>query len=176
MTLVLWQGRARAVGLVPALAAVLIWAQSDRPWLLIARDGTLAGVMTDEGRALSKPRGAGFAARLWIENDGDAATQDVAAARWTSALGLHHLSRKADLAAFSGCGDGDIVISLFALDADLRCFVIGPDVIEGAGAIDITLEGDGYVVRTSRALTGTRLWTEPARPPRQDQVATRKLP
>lgn len=79
--LILWQGRARWAGLAPAALAMALWHQTERPALLISASGRLAGVMTPQGRALNKPRGEGFVAGNWLENDGDRATQDMAAAR-----------------------------------------------------------------------------------------------
>jgi competence protein ComEC len=83
--LCLWQGRGRWLSLVPMLAALVLWQVVDRPGLLISPSGGLVGTLTGEGRALSRPRGDGFVATVWLENDGDAVTQDVAAARagWT---------------------------------------------------------------------------------------------
>ena len=53
------------------VASFVIWSGTERPDVLISGTGTLVGVMTPQGRALSKERGAGFAARNWLENDGD---------------------------------------------------------------------------------------------------------
>lgn len=53
------------------VASFVIWSGTERPDVLISDTGTLVGVMTPQGRALSKERGAGFAARNWLENDGD---------------------------------------------------------------------------------------------------------
>ena len=80
--LVLWQGRARWAGLAPAALALQFWGQVERPLVLVAETGTLVGVMTDAGRALSKARGSGFVAAVWLENDGDPADQATAAGRW----------------------------------------------------------------------------------------------
>lgn len=79
--LVLWRGWGRVAGLVPAAVALSLWGQTERPALLIASDGRLAGLLGPEGRALSKPKGGGFAARTWLENDGDLAPQEEAANR-----------------------------------------------------------------------------------------------
>ena len=83
----LWQGRARWAGAVPVLLAIWIWTGADRPAVLISDTGKLVGVMTPEGRALSRDRGDGFVARIWLENDGDRADQAQAAARegWRAA-------------------------------------------------------------------------------------------
>ena len=70
-----WGG---AVGLALALA---LWAAHPRPSVLISPSGGLVGVMTADGRSLSRPRGDGFAARSWLENDGDSARQAETQAR-----------------------------------------------------------------------------------------------
>ncbi len=77
----LWRGRGRWLGLAPALAGALLWAVASRPALLIAENGRLFGFETPEGRALSADRGQGFTAESWLRRDGDAATQEEAAAR-----------------------------------------------------------------------------------------------
>jgi hypothetical protein len=79
--LILWQGRARALGLLPMAAAMALWGAVERPDLLVAGSGGLVGVMTPEGRVLSKARGDGFAADSWLENDGDPVGQEAAHAR-----------------------------------------------------------------------------------------------
>ena len=53
--------------------------------------------MTAEGRALSKPRGDGFAALSWLENDGDGARQAEAAARGVEDLAPPALAGRAAL-------------------------------------------------------------------------------
>ncbi|MDC0737446.1 ComEC/Rec2 family competence protein [Cognatishimia sp. SS12] len=84
LVLLLWQGRGRWLGGGVLLMALVVWANSPRPDLLIAENGRLVGLMTPEGRALSRSRGQGFIAAAWLQNDGDAAHQEVAAARLTS--------------------------------------------------------------------------------------------
>ena len=58
----LWQGQLRILGLLGICAAGIGWYQTQRPDILIADRGSLVGVITPEGRALSKPKGAGFVA------------------------------------------------------------------------------------------------------------------
>jgi competence protein ComEC len=82
--LILWPDRARVLGALVALAAMGGWTLAERPVVLIAETGGLIGVMTPEGRALSRPRGDGFIARNWLEADGDAAEQAGAGARLPS--------------------------------------------------------------------------------------------
>ena len=62
----LWQGRLRILGAFGIFAVGLFWSQTQRPDILIADRGALVGVMTSEGRAISKPKGAGFVARIWL--------------------------------------------------------------------------------------------------------------
>lgn len=71
----------RLAGAGLAVLAFALWSGAARPALLVAGDGALLGLMGPEGRALSKPKGAGFVASAWLEDDGDTATQDRAAAR-----------------------------------------------------------------------------------------------
>jgi hypothetical protein len=66
---------------VPLALAGALWTGGERPGVLVSDTGGLVGVMTEEGRALSRLRGDGFVAGIWLENDGDRATQEEAAAR-----------------------------------------------------------------------------------------------
>jgi competence protein ComEC len=75
------KGPVRYAGLVGVLCAALIWAQTTRPALLIADNGGLIGLRTDAGRVLSKSRGSGFVAGIWLENDGAPIAQEDAAAK-----------------------------------------------------------------------------------------------
>ncbi|MBK4216427.1 ComEC/Rec2 family competence protein [Paracoccus caeni] len=77
-----------------ALSAVL-WLTATRPHLLIAGEGDAVGLMTAEGRAVSKPAGGGFVVENWLLEDGDMATQEESAARsgWSGPRG----ERTADL-------------------------------------------------------------------------------
>lgn len=78
----IWQGWGRLVFVAPILWALAHWSDGTRPDVLIAPSGRVVGVLTDGGqRALSHARGEGFVVRMWLENDGDAADQEGAAAR-----------------------------------------------------------------------------------------------
>ncbi|GGH47502.1 hypothetical protein GCM10011341_08680 [Frigidibacter albus] len=78
---VLARGPPRWGGVAVLALSALLWAGSSRPPLLVSSDGALLGLMGPEGRALSHPRGAGYVADSWLEDDGDMALQDQAAAR-----------------------------------------------------------------------------------------------
>ncbi|MEM9642298.1 MAG: ComEC/Rec2 family competence protein [Pseudomonadota bacterium] len=77
----LMRGPARGLGVPVVLAGVLGWGIADRPVVLVDPDGRLIGVRGPEGRVLNKTRGAAFAARVWLENDGDSGDQAMAQSR-----------------------------------------------------------------------------------------------
>jgi len=84
--LILWQGGLRYIGLIMMAASFMIWARYDRQPVLIADNGSMLGVMTDQGRDLSKEKGVRFVARNCLENDGDSSSQLVAASLWGTGL------------------------------------------------------------------------------------------
>ncbi len=160
---ILWQGRARWMGLAPALLAMIFWTQVERPAVLIAEGGALVGVMTPEGRALSKPRGAGFIAKNWLENDGERVPQEEAAARWpkfagVAGLRLRHLSGKRAVAGFKGCQNDEVIVANTRLDAG-GCLVLDPRRLTASGAIALYDRGQGLHVVSVRDVVGARPWT-----------------
>ncbi|WP_299297350.1 ComEC/Rec2 family competence protein [uncultured Tateyamaria sp.] len=168
---ILWQGRARFVGVVPILVALGLWQTGARPAVLIADTGGLVGVMTAEGRALSKEKGGGFVARNWLENDGDGVDQARAAARWDTRAHLGpaviHLSGKRAAATFTGCAVGEVVVANTELpDSDLLpCLVLAPKLLRRTGAIAIRDAGQGPHLVTARDMAGDRMWSRWSRFP-----------
>jgi competence protein ComEC len=165
LVLVLWQGRARLSGLAPMAAAAVLWLQTERPEVLISDTGGLVGVMTDAGRALSRPRGAGFVASVWLENDGDTADQARAAARWPGKapgeLPLVALRGKRAARALTDCEAEAWVIMNVAPPHALPCRVVHPGTLRESGALALYRQPDGSLrAVTARARTGTRLWTD----------------
>jgi competence protein ComEC len=162
--LILWQGRARLAGLGPVAAALMFWVTVDRPDVLIADGGTLVGVMGPEGRALSKPRGAGFVAQNWLENDGDPVSQDAAAGRWPGAaatmpVALRHVTGKTAMRALE-CKAGEWVVTNVPWDAPTDCEVYDPARLRRTGAMAVYAGEAGAKPRvvTARQITGERLW------------------
>jgi competence protein ComEC len=171
---VLWQGRVRALGAVPIVLALALWTfSSSRPPVLISGDGVLVGLMGPEGRVLSAPKGARFVASSWLEDDGDLADQESAAARAgfdgppgerrfrlgaLSAVQVKGKGAEDRLAA--ACASADLVIlAARALDVPPGCTVIDADMLRGTGTLAIWPEGDGLrLVATDAA---RRLWTGP---------------
>ncbi|MBQ4826446.1 ComEC/Rec2 family competence protein [Leisingera sp. HS039] len=164
---VIWQGWLRLAGLLPAACALLMWGAAERPVVLIADSGGLVGVMSPHGRALSRAKGQGFTAKIWLENDGDPAGQIAAAARWrgeTEALPiwqgpgfrLVHAPGKRKFAQASACKKGDIIVSTVTAQTPENCLLLTPAVMRQTGSIAVTATGG---LQTSRSVSGQRLWT-----------------
>lgn len=170
----LWRGRLALLGVLPVLAALSLWTDSGRPTLLIADTGSLVGLMSAEGRALSRPHGAGFVAQVWLENDGDGADQADAAARWprtddlpsglTSVTlpnnaTLWHVSGKRARAAFAGCGSSDVAV--FNTEGDLPepCLAVSPDTLRHTGALALEFSDGTLSVQSVSDHSGKRHWT-----------------
>ncbi|NSY37001.1 ComEC/Rec2 family competence protein [Leisingera sp. ANG59] len=162
---VLWQGRLRLAGLIPCAFAFGIWSMAERPHILIADSGGLVGVMVAEGRALSRAKGQGFTAGIWLENDGDPVSQPDAAARWAGGLDglavwhgagfrLVHAPGKRKLAAASDCKNKDIIVS--TMPGKGQCLLLTPEVMRQTGSLALTREG---LLLTARDAAGERLWT-----------------
>jgi competence protein ComEC len=175
--LVLGPGRLRAAGVAAALAALALWAATPRPALLVAGDGRLVGVLGPEGRALSAARGGGFAARNWLENDGDLAAQADAAARpgmdgprgarrfaVGGVPGVALSGRGAAEAAAAACARGGIVVVAAEVAADGPCALVDTALLRRTGPLVIDpAPGGGITVRAARA--GRRAWMPPQADP-----------
>lgn len=53
-------------GLAKTRTTIVIWMQTERPSVLIADNGALIGVLGQDGRALSRAKGSGFVASIWL--------------------------------------------------------------------------------------------------------------
>lgn len=176
LLLLLWRGGGRWYGLGVSGLAVLIWAISARPDVLIADSGGLVGVMTTDGRALSRPKGDGFVADVWLENDGDDATQETAAMRGFS--GPSHaryfmigdqsaviLRTKKGGAMFdASCADLDVVIYAPSVKDQPEypengiCEWINIQTLRQTGTIAIYDDGADIHRVNARDAAGRRLW------------------
>ncbi len=154
--LLLWSDRWRSLGIIPIVFGLFLWSQVSRPAVLISPDAALAGVLTPAGRALSSDRGAGFAAKSWLENDGDLADQETASLRsgfsgapparkfavssWTFTL----LKGKKALPLFAAaCASSDVVVtSLPVTPVAGGCFVIDPTFLKDRGGLALWLRDD----------------------------------
>lgn len=162
----LWSGAGRWSGVVPILIAGVLWGQVDRPLVLIADSGGLVGVMTPEGRALSRDRAQGFVAGVWLENDGDAARQEEAAQRWSQLEGLkiQHITGIRAAAKAGPCAAGGILVLNVAASKAPRaigCTIFDPESLRHSGSVALWREGDRLRFTTAHATQGQRFWTQP---------------
>jgi len=161
----LWHGRARWIGVLPVIVSLGLWFGTERPVILISADGALVGVMTPDGRAVSRARGAGFVAQNWLDHDGDPTPQDIAADRWQTPMPLPfgtggsviHLRGRAAIASAT-CEPQDWLILDGAAPGDLPCRVFDRATLQRSGAIAVDMVGDSPVMSSMRDLSGERLW------------------
>jgi competence protein ComEC len=170
LILCLWRGRGRLIGAAPVAIAVALWAVTDRPSVLISDSGSLVGLMTAEGRALSKERGSGFVADVWLENDGRGSSQPEAAALWPQpvsdrlaraqlpGLEIVHVQGKRAARTVTSCTKQQIVVSSVDLDLPGGCEVFDPARLRHIGSVAVWIDTDGPRLVTNRALSGHRLW------------------
>ncbi|MBV2361151.1 ComEC family competence protein [Thalassococcus sp. CAU 1522] len=166
----IWRGRGRAAAALPLAVAAGLWMSAERPALLVAEDGGLVGILTPEGRALSRDRGSGFVAGIWLENDGQGGDQAGAAARWPgqnadriarASLGgveIVHLQGKRAAAAFAGCTPGAIVVATVDLPAMTGCTVFDPKTLRATGAVAFWDNKGALRFDSVTARSGQRLW------------------
>ena len=167
----LWSGRGRLFGVAVTAVAFFLWSQTTRPALLVADNGALMGRNTNDGRALSRAKGSGFVAGIWLENDGAPMMQDQAAARAgietlgrvsTTTLGdwrVVQVSGKTALADMSGCDGADILISNQAEVGPRPCHVFDIGALRQSGSLALDVDAQGALVITrARDITGHRPW------------------
>ena len=157
---ILWQGRSRFAGLVAVVAALALWQVDTRPDVLVSDTGTLVGVRTEDGRALSRGKGAGFVARNWLENDGDGVDQEAAFARWDAGrLPITHLHGKRAIDGFDGCSSHAFIVASAALADGAPCLILDPKVLRATGAVAVHYTPGGARFVTARDMAGDRLWS-----------------
>ncbi len=168
-------GRWRLVGVLSVALALGVWADAQRPDVLIAPNGGLVGVMTRAGRVLSKPRGEGFAARVWLEDDGDPATQAEAAARpgfsgpnsaretlWNGLRLVHLTGKSAPERVAEACARADIVVTTAEVtEPRPGCALFDATRLNVTGALALWTRGAGYEIVSVADVSGDRPWTRP---------------
>ncbi len=170
---VLWQGRLRWLGGLPVAIACVAWTaagatMNSRPEVLIAQDGGLVGVMTSQGRALSRAKTKAFAADAWRRHDGDAASQEVAAQRWPvgatqvlrtipyGAGEIIHVIGKRGAAQITNCTKGQIIVTNQPSNIAGDCEIFDPARLRVSGSV--AYRGQGQLV-TAADIAGDRFWT-----------------
>jgi competence protein ComEC len=164
-----------AGGLVFCLALGL-WSSAERPVLLISSDGTMAGIMGPDGRALSKPRGAGFVTKSWLEDDGDMALQEQAFARpgfsgkagaLTANIGGtpvgHYFGKGSALRAAGACHQGAYLFlsEPWQGSEPTDCTVYDLTKLRQTGAVALILRHGKLTAVHARDTAGDRLWNRP---------------
>lgn len=175
LVLILWQGRARWAGVPLMAAALLVWTGAERPALLVSPSGGVMAVRGEEGRAVSRPTGDGFTVGAWLENDGDTAAQEDAAARPGLTLGEREARAEVgglpvllvrgqrSLDALPGCGGAAILVTDKAATGTRPCLVLDAPTLAAAGAVAGWAEGGGLRLVSAEAEAGDRPWTRAGR-------------
>ena len=170
---VLLTGRWRGLALLPLCLALALWGAAPRPLLLISDDGALVGLMGPEGRALSAPRGAGFEAKNWLENDGDLAPQAEAASRlgmagedgfriFTAAgvTGVALKGRGAEARLAEACAMADLVVIPARVENPPEgCLLLDQVVLGQTGTLALYPAEGGLLAYPTRG--GGRVWSAP---------------
>lgn len=180
-------GRARWLGLAPAVLALVLWALTPRPVLLVAASGGLAGLAGPGGRALSSGTGDGFTAENWLQNDGDGAAPKAAAARagfrgpkaarefrLGEATGRVLTGKAAPEAAAAGCNGAALVIAqAWVKPRPADCLMIDRGLLSRSGALAFWPEGAGWRLEPARR-TG-RIWA-PGKPLAEAELHWQPVP
>lgn len=189
---ILWQGPARFAGVVPVVLAFVLWGWAERPSVLISSDGKLVGLETENGRALSAPKGAGFVAQQWLENDGDMADQGMAAARagFDGPPALRQFlsggwriaqikGMRAEAQLVDACKAADLVVVGARLVGKLpaNCVVIDEGALRTTGALALWPKPEGGF-KVAQTKTQHRLWTgrRTVEPDRSALIALGQMP
>ena len=129
------------------------------------------GLMTELGRVVNKPRGSGYAVRIWLENDGDVATQAEAALRegvngdkhnaiadlsdgWRIYL---YLGEDADVAV-ENCTEKTILVTSKLSGTAGNCIVFDTNYLRRSGTISINMGEGKPVLEHSRDVARNRPW------------------
>ena len=123
---VLWSGKyGKSIGIFAVCLSLGMWATTQRPEILIADQRQLIGVLSDEGRALSKEKGQGFVAVVWMENDGIKLDRRDAHDLWQRLdPNITHIWSKKEAAKIHICNSDGLVISHHDIEAIGRCLVL----------------------------------------------------
>ncbi|GGA11244.1 ComEC/Rec2 family competence protein [Neptunicoccus cionae] len=171
LIVVIWQGALCWVGVPVAILGLVFWASADRPDLLLTHNGRMAGLQTEQGRAVSRAKGNGFAAMNWLENDGDGAGQAEAAARFELDGDDWRVAFKGTTVAYlwgkkrsvaevqSACDAADLLVApQWTEKITGPCQAITAAELRKGGAVAISVEPEGLKITTARQVSGARLW------------------
>ena len=171
LILLLWQGKGRLLGAFVLLLSLVWWSNIPRPLVFISEEGRMFGVMTSQGRVVNKPRGSGYAVRIWLKNDGDQATQTEAFSRdgisGDKTLAMTAISKDWRVVIYSGedmdvvqrnCLEGTILVLSKLVKTAGNCIVIDKNYLRHSGAIAVNIIENSPVFRHSRDMARHRPW------------------
>lgn len=174
LLVILLRGPVRMVGVLPLVIGFSAWVTTIRPAVLLSPNGRVLGLQTKDGRALNRTRGNGFTVRSWLENDGDAASQEIAASRsgmqetgkitqvdlqgmrisyqWGKGLKANDIT---DL-----CQGSTIAFApQYSGESPPGCWLIDSQKLRQLGATSLDVEHGKLVLVGARQITGKRLWS-----------------
>ena len=160
--IILWRGWGKGLGVLGVVAVLIGWHESDRPDILIAKNGVLVGLLLPEGRALSKPNGGTFSARIWAQNDGRPMPREKAYALWKDRKGdlYHHWAKKMKGLEIM-CSQGEIHILAQQRRISGECWHLSHRNIKRNGPTAIWLDKQGKPAKIRHINSGfTRLWSK----------------
>ncbi len=168
---IVWKGWMRWGGVIMCFIAFLSWWQVQRPDVLISDTGRLLGVLENGKRALNRDRGSGFAARVWLENDGDQSNQEDASKRsnifadkmvfkvMDAPIGYIWSKKAKPTDIESICRQVEILISPNWKDSiSTKCLHITKPYLRYHGAVAVFQSAGSVQIKTARQETGERLW------------------
>lgn len=169
-------GRVRIFGIALFAISLILWQQSERPIVLVNENASLFGVMSPSGRVLNKETAYRFAAGIWLENDGDSASQQDAFNR----VGLVTENRltRIDLpngwtlflnqnkeASAEQCASQTILIApKWEAAPNGGCAFIGKSEVDALAGFAITFENGAPVFTSSIPRYPLRPWTNGGAP------------
>ncbi|MEM7523383.1 MAG: ComEC/Rec2 family competence protein [Pseudomonadota bacterium] len=180
LALCLGRDKLKAAGLVVAVLGFVVWgAATTRPDVLIAPNARLIGVDGPQGRSLDHAKTQSYAARIWLQRDGDGAEQAVAAERggFTKGRGVSETTlangwrivvlrsrrlKAEDIEA--ACAPRTLVLAPRAPRGGApassgACLILTGETLRGVGALALDLDGDGRRITTAATRAGSRVWT-----------------
>ncbi|WP_069299138.1 ComEC/Rec2 family competence protein [Neptunicoccus sediminis] len=173
LIVIIWQGRSRFLGVLVACLGFGCWTWATRPDLLITQNGRMAGILTEQGRAISRSRGNGFAAQNWLENDADAADQAIAAARFVEDGDDWRVEFDGGTVAYlwgkkrsaeeirAACDTSDLlIVPQWKAQITGPCQPVTAADLRKSGSVAVRSNRKGLTVQTARQASGTRLWNE----------------
>lgn len=167
----LWIGRLRYLGLLVILFGIIAWTLHKRPEILVAQDGRQIGILTQQGRAISRKTGNGYTVNIWLENDGDPVEQTTAFQREFFAtqdnLIFAQISYQWRMVIYLGkdvndveneCTEKTIMIAPNITINEPKCFLINDTYLERKGALSIRMENNMPIITGSKDIASNRPW------------------